>query len=93
MPRSRATNAPSPMYPSRAHRKDCMALSRRDSTMRVKTDGGGSALAALPSCIALLAMRLGIVKGAHLLVAPLYSASLGHLSCRNKKGADILRLQ
>ena len=37
-----------------------------------------------------MAMRLGIPKGAHLLEAPLRSASLGHLSCRNKKGAKII---
>ena len=30
MPCSRTTNAPSPMYPSRAQRKDCMSFSRRD---------------------------------------------------------------
>ena len=59
MPCSRTTNAPSPMYLSRAHRKNYLTLSRRDSTMRAKTDGGGSALAALPSCTALPAMGLG----------------------------------
>ena len=32
MPRSRATNAPSPMYLSRAQRKHYVTLSRRDGT-------------------------------------------------------------
>ena len=32
MPRCRATNAPSPMYPTRAQRKNCITLSRRDGT-------------------------------------------------------------
>ena len=32
-----------------------------------------------------MAMRLGIVKGAHLLVAPLYSASFGPFLAENKK--------
>ena len=59
MPCYRTTNAPSPMYPTRAQRKYCVTFSRRDRTMRIRTDGGGSALAALPSCTALPAMGLG----------------------------------
>jgi len=41
MPRSRAPNALSPMYPSRAQRKDCETFSRRDGTSVQLNDGGG----------------------------------------------------
>ena len=56
---SRTTNAPSPMYPTRAHWGCRVTLSRRDSTMRAKNVAAAAALAALPSCTAILAMGQG----------------------------------
>ena len=59
MPRSRATNAPSPMYLSRARR---MAAWRSHDVTALRMRlalGGGSALAALPPTSALPAMGQG----------------------------------
>jgi len=53
------TNAPSPMYLSRAHLRYRVTFSRRDRTMRAKTVAAAAALAALPPISALPAMRQG----------------------------------
>ena len=46
--RSRAPNAPSPMYPTSAHLEIAQQLNDVTAPLYGLTDGGGSALAALP---------------------------------------------
>ena len=80
-------NAPSLMYPSRRTEPNCRAkigtflfgTGLRLSCSRGYGDAGRKIL-----------KRAALIAGA-INSAPLKSASLGHLSCRNKKGAYIIK--